>query len=57
MGRGYENRMYEWWKLRMFQEKITEIGYFIPAVEEDILSEDESEAAVAQLAAGEGQVP
>ena len=57
VGRGYDDRMYEWLKLRVFQEKVNEIKRFIPAVEENILSKDEGEAARAELAAGEGKAP
>ena len=55
--RGYDDRMYEWLKLGVFQEKVNEIKRFIPAVEENILSKDEGEAARAELAAGEGKAP
>ena len=55
VGRGYDDRMYEWLKLGVFQEKVKEIKRFIPAVEENILSKDEGEAARAELAAGEGK--
>ena len=47
--------MYEWLKPGVFQEKVKEIKRFIPAVEENILSKDEGEAAGAELAAGEGK--
>ena len=55
VGRGYDDRMYEWLNLGVFQEKVREIRRLIPAVEEDILSKDEGEAAGAELAAGEGK--
>ena len=49
--------MYEWLNLGVLQEKVREIRRLIPAVEEDILSKDEGEAAGAELAAGEGKAP
>ena len=55
VGRGYDDRMYEWLNLGVFQEKVREIRRFIPAVEEDMLSKDEGEAAGVELAAGEGK--
>ena len=53
VGRGYDNRMYEWLKLRVFRKEITEIGRSISAVEKDKLSNHEGEAARAELSAGE----
>ena len=45
--------MYEWLNLGVFQEKVREIRRFIPAVEEDILSKDEGEAARAEVVASD----